>query len=268
MLKGKLLLFLIMSCLLPMLSAGYCLSVESPNQETIKRPETTASAQMSDHDILKKADEARGNLAGIEWEVSVVSNEKERNNFITYFVQARAFDIMANTLAPPKYKDNKLLMVNSNMWFYKPGLTKPFPISQRQKLMGNASYGDIAATNYADDYTISSTGTDLLDKTMCYVYDLKAAKKECTYDRIKYWVSKEKLVGIQAEYYTLSGKVFKTAKMEYMNIPDVSKQMIPFISKMNIYDELMSSNVTVLTFDKPVIKQIPNYVFNLNLIMK
>lgn len=225
-------------------------------------------AEMSNYEILKQADEARGNIEGVTWEVSVVSREDGRTNSISYDVQARGFDIMANTFEPAKYKDNKILMVNGNMWFYKPGLTKPFPISQRQKLMGNASYGDIAATNYADDYEATLVGDESIDGESAYVYDLKALKKESTYDRIKYWISKERLVGLKADYYTLSGKKFKSAVMEYENTVTRKGNAMPFISKITIYDELMSSNVTTLTFDKPVIKSIPDYVFNLNLMIK
>jgi len=99
----------------------------------------SASADLSTEEILKKADEARGNLKGVQWEVSVVSKEKERTTEMVFFVQARGFDVLATSLFPAKDKGNKILLVSGNMWFHRPGLSKPVPISQRQKLVGMAS---------------------------------------------------------------------------------------------------------------------------------
>ena len=102
-------------------------------------------------DILHQADQARGNLGGVTWEAALESVEHTRVETMTFEVRARGFDILAETLAPPKSKGNKILMLLGNMWFYKPGLSKPVPISRRQRLLGNAVYGDIAATNYAGE---------------------------------------------------------------------------------------------------------------------
>src|SRR5919109_1536494 len=143
-------------------------------------PETvTASAPL---DILRKADQSRGNLEGITWTVVLASDT--RNESMTFDVKARGFDILAENQAPPKDRGNKVLMVNGNMWFHKPGLSKAVPISQRQRLMGNAAYGDIAATNYAEDYEATSLADESVNGELCYVFDLKARDNRAAYDRI------------------------------------------------------------------------------------
>lgn len=220
-------------------------------------------------DILHQADQSRGNLEGITWEVVVESLQNNNTETITFDVKARGFDVRAETTAPPKSKNNKLLMLSGNMWFYKPGISRPVPISQRQKLLGNAAYGDIAATNYAEDYEATLIGEEAINGEVTYVFDLKAKEgKKTTYDRIKYWISKDRMVGIKAEYYTVSGKLFKQATMEYANRVEINGEVRPFISKIAIYDELMSNNVTTLTFNDPHFQNLPNYLFNLNLLMK
>jgi Outer membrane lipoprotein-sorting protein len=118
-------------------------------------------------DILRQADQARGNLEGITWEVVLKSIEKTRTETMTYAIKARGFDILGENLAPPKSKGNKILMLQGNMWFYKPGLSKPVPISLRQRLLGNAVYGDIAATNYANDYEATELPQDTVDGSVC-----------------------------------------------------------------------------------------------------
>lgn len=219
-------------------------------------------------EILRRADQSRGNMEGISWEVIVKSIEDDEEDTATYQIKARGFDISGISLDPPKYKGNKILQVNSNMWFYKPGLSKPIPISQRQKLMGKASYGDIAATNYANDYDATLLPDEKVDEEDCYVFDLRSKNDKTTYDRITYWVSKMRDVGVRADYYTVSGKKIKSAKMEYRNSIDVDGEMRPFISKITMYDTLINEDVTYLDLTKPKFEPLADYVFNLNLFMK
>ena len=225
-----------------------------------------AYSEADKRDILKRADQARGySREGIRWEVTVQSVENSRSRYITYDVQARGFDFFAEVAAPPRHRGGKLLMVSGNMWYHKPGLSKPFPISQRQRLMGDAAYGDIAATNYAGNYEASIAGTDKIKGEKCYIFDLKASTREATYDRIRYWVSQERSIGLKAEYYTVSDKIMKTAFMEYENhIADTNF----FISKITIYEKIMSDTKTTLTFNNPLLEKIPNHIFNVNLMAR
>ncbi len=229
-----------------------------------------AHAKLTTEEILKMADEARGSVSGIAWKVTIESTENERvTDSLTYDIKARGFNISGTSLAPPKYKGNKLLMLNTSMWFYKQGLNKPIPISQRQKLMGDASYGDIASTNYAVNYDATRLpDEDINNDEDCYVFDLKAKSDKATYDRIKYWVSKRRLVGIKAEYFTVSGKKFKSSTMDYDNVVHVDGKKRPFVSKITIRSELMNGSVTYLSLQNPHIGPLADYVFDLNLFMR
>jgi hypothetical protein len=234
-------------------------------------PPATSDTQdpLETQDILKRADEARGNLEGIAWEVVIESIENQRTaDTLTYDIKARGFNISGMSLAPPKYRGNKVLMLNTNMWFYKPGLSKPVPVSQRQKLMGNAAYGDIASTNYAEDYEAILLFSEVVDGENCYVFDLRSKDNKTTYDRIKYWISEERLVGVKAEYFTVSGKKFKSATMEYNNSVLVNGKIRPFISRITMHGELVNDAVTYLKLTSPRLEPLPDYVFDLNLFMK
>jgi outer membrane lipoprotein-sorting protein len=226
-------------------------------------------AALTTKDILRAADEARGNVQGVAWNVTIESTENERvTDTLVYDIKARGFNIAGISQAPPKYKGNKLLMLNTSMWFYKWGLSKPVPISQRQKLMGDASYGDIASTNYADNYDATALPDDEVNDEACYVFDLKAQSEKSTYDRIKYWVSKRRLVGVKAEYFTVSGKKFKSATMDYDNLVSLGGKKRPFLSRITMRSELMNGSVTYLNLRAPRIAPLPDYNFDLNLFMR
>lgn len=231
-------------------------------------PFFSLQAAMSPQEILAKADEARGNAEGVEWEIRIESIEGGREQQRTIRVTARSFNSLAEFLAPANVKGQKLLMLDRNMWFAKPGLSKAVPISPRQKLMGGAANGDIASTNYAGDYNVAHVFEEAVGGERCVLFDLAAKDKKATYDRIKYWISKERLVGLKAEFYTISGKMFKTATFEYGNSITIDGQPRAFISKMVITSAIINEDVTTMHYLKPSIKKVPDSIFNLNLLTK
>jgi len=250
-------------CLIPLILiiAGICAGFAEPVEETGCGMDSTAIQV-----VLMRADQARGNREGITWEVAVMSSENEGHSPMVFDVKARGFDTLATAVAPPRDKGNKVLMVNGNMWFYKPGLSKPVPISARQRLMGNASYGDIASTNYYQDYVAVPLGEESIDGEVCHVFDLKARTPAATYDHIRYWISKSREVGIKAEYYTVSGKKIKSARMIYGSEIDVDGARRPFISEIHISETVMTKETTILVFDNPALAALPDHVFNRNLL--
>ena len=221
-------------------------------------------------EILRQADRARGNLDGVTWDISVTSMEKDKKDTrIEMVVKARGFDVLAENTAPPKYKGNKVLMLRDNMWFYRPSLSKPVPISKRQKLQGQAAYGDITSTDYADGYDASLLREEACGEETCYVLELKSRNKSNTYDLIHYWVSKGRSVGVKANYFTVSGKLFKSAVMDYENIVELEDGGTQiFISRIVITDELIGTNQTVLAFTDTRLEKLGNYIFNINLLRK
>jgi outer membrane lipoprotein-sorting protein len=225
-------------------------------------------AEMSPKEMLKKADEARGNAEGIQWEIVIDAIEGGREQHRKLRVYARGYNSLADTLAPANIKGQKLLMQDRNMWFAKPGLSKAVPISPRQKLMGGAANGDIASTNYSADYKITHTTESKVGGESCLMMDLQAVDSRATYDRIKYWISKERIVGLKAEFYTVSGKMFKTAVFEYENSITINDKPREFISKMTITSAVIKTDVTTLNYSKPVLKKVSDATFNLNLLTR
>jgi Outer membrane lipoprotein-sorting protein len=225
-----------------------------------------SASELSPTEILRIADQARGNVSGILWQVSLETTGGKKDHNMALEVRGRGFDIHAKTLSPARNKGDLLLMVKGNMWFYKPGLSKPVPISRRQKLMGDAAFGDIAATNYAEDYEVVSMEPQSLEGVPCYVFQLHSINKKTTYDNIQYWVESERLVGIRAEYMTVSGKMFKTATMEYEQSVEQQGEPRPFLSAIRIENDLMDEQLTWIRFGEADIRSMPDSLFNLNLL--
>lgn len=228
-----------------------------------------AAQERSVQDILRASDRARGNLDGIVWNITITTNEDGARESRGMTVKVKKNNTLARFTSPANMNDRMVLMKDRNMWFIRSGLKKPVSLSPRQKLLGDAANGDIASTNYVDDYHGVLLGEETVQSEPCYVLDLKAANKNVTYDRIKYWVSKERLVGVQAEFYTVSGKLFKTAEFKYDNRISVNGQEeLPFVSELVIRDAIQKDRVTTMTYGKIKVEPIPDSAFNLNLLVR
>lgn len=205
-------------------------------------------------EILKSSDRARGGgLPGIRWTVRIVpvnGSDAEPERLLT--LKANATASLAETREPVRFKGSKLLQVDRNMWMSRPGLRKPIPISPRQKLSGQASQGDIASTHYAVDYQGKLLREEEVLGEATYVLELTAINKFCTYDRITYWVSKERMVGVKADFFSLSGKRLKSATFEYGHQLSHEGKTFPFVSKMTLKDALTSAETTLVYSDVQV----------------
>ena len=224
----------------------------------------TALAAPDAQGILQASDRARGGgLPGIEWEIKLTSRDGERQGEAQrLIVKAVDESSVAETLEPPRFKGSRLLQVARSMWLTRPGLSKPIPISPRQRMSGQASNGDIAATNYAGDYDARLDGSETLDGDLCHILDLTARHKRTTYDRIRYWVSVKRNVGLKAEFYSVSGKLLKTAHFEYDNTIEHEGRRTPFVSRMTIRDALIDAETT-MEFGTVKVKKIAPAEFDL-----
>lgn len=216
------------------------------------------------HSILTSSDQARGGgLPGIVWEIKLASRDGDKvDEPQRLVVKAVDESSVAEVFEPVRSKGSKILQVERNMWLTKPGLSKPIPISPRQRMSGQASNGDIAATNYAGDYEAQIIGMENVEGEPCHVLDLKARHKRATYDKIRYWVSVKRSVGVKAEFQSVSGKLLKTALFEYNATIEHDGKRIPFISKMTIRDALVDAE-TVMEFGSVRVKRVAASEFDL-----
>ena len=91
----------------------------------------------------------------------------------------------------------------------------------------------------------ATNGSETVDGEPCYVLDLAAKHKRATYDRIRYWVSVKRVVALKAEFFSLSGKLLKTARFDYGNSIEHEGKYLPFVSRMTIRDALIDAETTM-----------------------
>lgn len=223
-----------------------------------------AQAAPDARQILEHADRARGGgLPGMVWTIRLTPREGDKR-LEEQRLEVRAVDdaSVAETLEPARFRGAKIVQVGRNMWLTKTGLSKPIPVSPRQRMTGQAANGDIAATNYAADYDATLAGEEAVDGEPCHILELNAKHKRATYDRVRYWVSKPRGVAAKAEFYSLSGKLLKTAHFEYGNEIRHDGRRIPFVSRMTIRDALVDAE-TDMRYEAVKVRQVPASEFDL-----
>lgn len=224
-------------------------------------PDTKAPA-VDAKKILAAADAARGKGTGKAWTVTIVAVDGDSTDKKVLEVKAQDRNCLAKFVEPANEKGQMLLMKEQNMWYIKPGLSRPISISPRQRLMGGASNADIASTDYEEDYDAVVSGEEDVNGKTCYIMDLKGKTTKVSYDKIKYWVSKDNNLGLKAEFMSVSGKILKTATFDYETQDGKS-----FVSKMTIQDAVNNKSITTITYSKMNIGDIPASEFSLESLM-
>lgn len=116
----------------------------------------------------------------------------------------------------PARDAGKLMLKNGNdMWFYDPTSKATVRLSPQQRLLGQASNGDVATVNLARDYKATLAATeDVLDgerKTrMAHKLALVAVAPDVTYASIDMWVDAENNRPLKARFFAESSRLLKT----------------------------------------------------------
>ncbi len=126
------------------------------------------------------------------------------------------FSNLVRYVDPPRDLGKMVLMNGSNMWFYDPSSKASVRISPQQRLMGQASDGDVVTANLAKDYTAKLVGEETLQDAErqnrdCWHLDLTAATPDAMYGRIEYWVEKGTNRPVKGKFYSDSGRLLKIA---------------------------------------------------------
>ncbi len=223
--------------------------------------------------ILKKADFYRGGqIPGISWRVQVQNIEEgEIRNELDLKVEASTTETqqfaLITFLKPKKYGGQKLLLRGNNMWFIKKGLSRPVPISGRQRLSGSASNADVASANYYQDYKINEVEETQIDEQSYWLYELVAKNNLVSYSKIKYWISKDYNRGVKAEFYGKSGKLIKTGFFEYQNEMVYNNEKSNYISQVKIIDNINTEDSTILSMTSPEFRSFSNSKFQKSVLM-
>jgi outer membrane lipoprotein-sorting protein len=167
--------------------------------------------------LLEAADRYRSGQDNVqvETEVSVFHRDGSRDKERRYTVFAQAQRKSLVLMRSSAEQGQKVLMLGDDFWLLMPGSQRPLRITASQKLLGDASTGDIATLSWSQDYTGSVLGEETCGTQPCLHLSLRAARKGASYQRIELWVGKARSEPISAELYVQSDKLAKQARFVF-----------------------------------------------------
>jgi len=190
---------------------------------TLLVPASFAQSRPSPQDIVAAADKVRN--PGQPFRVTntlveyIANKPRDRVVLVVFAkenMQTHQFNNIVRYTDPPRDVGKMVLMNGSNMWFYDPSSKVSVRISPQQRLMGQASDGDVVTANLAKDYTAKLDGEETIQDAdrkdrSCWHLDLAAASADAVYSRIEYWVEKGTNYAVKGKYYSDSGRLLKIA---------------------------------------------------------
>lgn len=227
-------------------------------------------------DVLKKADLFRipASSVSADAKVELFKNDtlnKERRYTIYIKPGRRSLVLMRS----PNEVGQKVLMLSNQFWLLMPESQRPLRITANQKLLGEASTGDIAHMTWSGDYkgsveqpkvpcpTLPTTLKSYVSSAVkiknndCSVLELQAAQTGVTYAKIKLYVEANSKLPVKADLYVDSGK---RAKQAWYFADRVNGR--DHIMKMVLLNDIETNQRTVVHYSNIRAKAAPDEFFN------
>nr|VFJ91480.1 MAG: hypothetical protein BECKLFY1418B_GA0070995_10263 [Candidatus Kentron sp. LFY] len=151
----------------------------------------------------------------------------------------------------------KVLMLEDKFWILMPKSRRPIRITPMQKLLGEASTGDIATMTWSGDYDGEVVGAEVVDGIPCSKLDLHSIRKSTTYARIELYVAEDGHWPVRANLYVASGKLAKRAHFT-LGESEGRKQ----VETMTLIDEIQRQRKTVIRYLSRTPREIPDKFYN------
>jgi outer membrane lipoprotein-sorting protein len=195
--------------------------------------------------ILARVDAFRNPLPSFSVDVELTSTSKTKSETSRFRVFGKGSDrSVVEFLFPQSEKGKAMLMLRDGMWIYLPSASRPIRISPLQRLMGQASNGDVARTSFTVDYVAGTASEELLDGRKTWVLDLTAKDPAIAYNKVRLWIDRTSSEPLRADFFTVSGKLIKRALYREYGVMAGRRT----VTLVEIEDLLRSGNKTVMRY--------------------
>jgi len=234
-----------------LLAAGLALAFAAGAHAAQEPPDAAA--------IVRKADEVRFPDHGFEVEVDIESQLADgRTESRKYKVLSKGNEnTLVMVVEPASERGQILLMKGRDLWIFLPNVSQPVRIGLAQRLTGQVANGDLARANFAGDYTPKLLRTEDIDGEPHYVLELTAVDRGVTYGKVMYWVRASNYWPHKAEFYSLSGRLLKTA--HYRGYQQMAGRMRP--TQLLMEDALRKGERSTLEYRNMKPRDLPDKVF-------
>lgn len=208
--------------------------------------------------LLKEADAFRLNADAlrVETEVRVFKAGKlDKTRLYNVYVKPGRRSIVVMRSAAER--GQKMLMLGDDFWLVLPASQRPLRVTPMQKLLGDASTGDIASLTWAEDYDGQVTGEAMVEGVLCLKLDISGQRKGVSYPRIVLSLAKSDRSPVHAELYVASDKLAKEATFRFGSVAGRK-----LVTSMLLADRLQRERVTEVHYLSRTAKALPDEYYN------
>ena len=144
----------------------------------------------------------------------------------------------------------KMLMIEDNYWLLMPKSRRPIRITPMQKLLGEASVGDISTLTWSEDYQgewVQLVPLNLEGGQQVETHQLRltAKTKGASYQAIDLWLTTDRYFPIKADLYLRSGKLAKQAWFT-----EGERNGLPSVVAMSLLDKIQPNKRTLIEYQE------------------
>ena len=208
--------------------------------------------------LLKEADAFRlaESSARVETEVRVMKAGKldKTRLYAVYVKPGRRSLVLFRSAAE---RGQKMLMLGDDFWLVMPSSQRPLRITPMQKLLGDASTGDIASLTWAEDYDGKVDGEQTIEGVPCLKLDITGQRKGVSYPRIVLYLAKSDRRPVHAELYVASDKLAKEADFKFGDVDGRTQ-----VTAMVLTDRLQRERLTEVHYLSRSAKTVGDEYYN------
>jgi len=226
---------------------------------------TACHAALDAQRILEASDAVRN--PGRPFSVTVALTEfqagkrVDASTMVTYtrtLTQDAQFATLVRFTSPARDAGKLMLKNGQDLWFYDPSTKASVRLSPQQRLLGQASNGDVVTVNLARDYKASLLAEEEIQdgdrKTRrTYKLELTAAVDDATYGRIELWVGADNNWPLKGRFFADSGRLLKTVFYRRFAVEMGTERPTELV----IIDGINPASVTLMRLSEYTARNIP-----------
>jgi outer membrane lipoprotein-sorting protein len=229
---------------------------------TLISPQADAAGSKPDAQaLLDKAESIRNPSDTYKVTVSLVDLKggKETDKRVYESLIKEGNKTRVNFVSPTTEQGKRLLMIDNDMWFFAPKTAKPIRIAPRQRITGNAVYGDIAKLSCSKNYIATYLREEKVEKQKLHVLALDAIEgRPVTYEKVEYYIDAANNRPVKAIYSTKSGKAMRIGYFE--NYVKSLGEERP--SRLRIESLIEKDRISTLDFENQEKVEVPDRLFD------
>lgn len=229
----------------------------APAQEGVAA--TTAQAVLAASDAVRNPGQPfRVTITLTEFEKGQQVDSSTLTSYARTIDASGQFASLVRFVQPARDTGKLMLKSGNDLWFYDPNTKASVRISPQQRLMGQASNGDVITVNFARDYKAAMAGEEAVQDgerrtRQSLKLALTASNEDAAYAAIELWVDAETHAPIKARLFADSGRLLKTAYYRRYQLQMGADRPTETV----IIDGLSPQSVTIVRFSDYGARNLP-----------